>query len=189
MADCSYFEWLCDIIGANQEYKSYYILCGELHKHKFLVKVKRDENRANDAIALRTKYVEKVYIFWEDQEKNFPMKDVPEATIFEMLVALAMRMEDQLLDEEHNYDRTSEWFWMMIKNLGLDIYDDENYNQYDSNKIISDTITRLNERTYHRNGTGGLFPLIGKVSKDQRKLEIWYQMMSYLDQNFILEDD
>ena len=104
-------------------------------------------------------------------------------------VALAMRMEDQLLDEEHDYDRTSEWFWMMIKNLGLDIYDDENYNQYDSNKIISDTVTRLNERTYRRNGTGGLFPLIGKVSKDQRKLEIWYQMMSYLDQNFILEDD
>lgn len=189
MADCSYFEWLCDIIGANQEYKSYYILCGELHKYKFLVKIKRDENRANDAIALRTKYVEKNFIFNDDRIKNFPMKDIPEATIFEMLVALAMRMEDQLLDEEHNYDRTSEWFWMMIKNLGLDIYDDENYNQYDSNKIIFDTVTRLNERTYCKNGTGGLFPLVGKVSRDQRKLEIWYQMMSYLDQNFILEDD
>jgi hypothetical protein len=41
---------------------------------------------------------------------------------------------------------------------------------------------RLNRRLYTTSGYGGLFPL-EEPKEDQRKVEIWYQMMAYLGEN------
>ena len=38
-------------------------------------------------------------------------------------------------------------------------------------------------REYSDNGHGGLFPL-KNPKKDQRKVEIWYQMTEYINENY-----
>ena len=44
------------------------------------------------------------------------------------------------------------------------------------------------ERRYKRSGEGGLFPL-KNAAKDQRKVEIWYQLSSYLLENYVDNED
>ena len=67
-----------------------------------------------------------------------------------------------------------------MENLGLDPVDMHNSGEYDNvrNHAI---IKRFLERAYNRSGRGGLFP-IKRVLKDQRRVEIWYQMMDYISQ-------
>ena len=47
-------------------------------------------------------------------------------------------------------------------------------------------LNKIIDRGYSRRGVGGLFPL--KYSKnDQRKVELWYQMHSYLIENYYVD--
>jgi hypothetical protein len=50
-------------------------------------------------------------------------------------------------------------------------------------KNVNQILTNLVERTYQKNGKGGLFPL-KQPAKDQRRVEIWYQMAAYLNENY-----
>ena len=50
-------------------------------------------------------------------------------SIFEMMVALAVRCEEHIMTNDEIGDRTPLWFWGMIENLGLremtdDIFDE-----------------------------------------------------------------
>ena len=106
--------------------------------------------------------------------------DTP-CSVLEMLIALAQRIEYILADPVFD-DRTQQWFWGMIENLGLEPFANNDFYAVEKkyhNNIILD---RLLERRYLRTGTGGLFPL-RTVHEDQTKIEIWYQMMAYLDEN------
>lgn len=76
-------------------------------------------------------------------------------------------------------DRTSEWFWDMIVNLGLDRMDDWGFD-YDS---FDETMERLLNRKYDKNGYGGLFYIEG-TRIDMRKTEIWYQLNYWLRSRF-----
>lgn len=74
-------------------------------------------------------------------------------------------------------DRTGQWFWNMIVNLGLGNMSDDNFNKQYVKKIIKNFL----DRHYEKNGKGGLF-MIEAPSKDMRDIEIWYQMCMYLIQ-------
>lgn len=80
------------------------------------------------------------------------------------------------MDDPNIGDRTSQWFWIMVRNLGLggmnDSYFDEDY--------ITDVITRFLNRDYEPNGRGGLF-YIKNCEVDLRRVEIWYQLNWFLD--------
>ena len=95
-----------------------------------------------------------------------------------MMISLSMKIDDVIFDPTYG-DRTSEWFWIMIKNLGLDCM-----SKYDFDKdYCEDIIDRLLKRRYLRDGRGGLF--ITKNPKiDMRKAEIWYQANVWLEENF-----
>jgi hypothetical protein len=63
----------------------------------------------------------------------------------------------------------------MINNLDMDWLDPDD---------ILDCIDRFLSRKYDYNGVGGIFPLRKGASEDQRNVEIWYQMQSYLMENY-----
>lgn len=69
-----------------------------------------------------------------------------------------------------------DWFWHMLSNIGIDKYNDRNYNR----EAIDLAVKTVIWRTYNRNGSGGgLFPLKRAV-RDQRDVELWYQLNTYL---------
>ena len=167
-----YFEWLCLEVGVGEDY---WTMMGFLFNREFTWSVANDDNRAADGIGLRDRFLaesglgEEAYIYGP-------------CSVLEMMVALAERMETDIMYDPELGDRTAEWFWIMVTNLHLDRFDDGSIDQESGDKIrhILDVLV---ERSYFMNGTGGLFPL-KKPTVNQRRVEIWYQMNSYLIENF-----
>lgn len=73
-------------------------------------------------------------------------------------------------------DRTTQWFWSMIKTLGLRSMTDDKFDD----EYVSSVIDRFLNREYAPNGDGGLFK-INNCKYDLREVEIWYQLCWYLD--------
>jgi hypothetical protein len=93
-----------------------------------------------------------------------------------MMVALSIRCEENIMDDPIVGDRTRQWFWDMIVNLGLGSMYDKNYDEW----FIDKTINRFLDRQYEPNGKGGLFT-VRNCKHDMRLFEIWYQLCWYLD--------
>lgn len=172
----AYFDWLCDLINANDPDHSFIFLCRHLHTLEFYWSVCNDDNRAGDGMALRG-----LFRLQSDLRIGDEL-DCDVCSVFEMLVALAICVEE-IMDEIEPGD-ASFWFWMMLDNLGLSDYDDDHFYQRGSIKKIDKILDRFLDRTYQRSGKGGLFPL-KKWREDQRTVEIWYQMQAYLQEKFV----
>lgn len=170
----NYFEWLCDIVHADQVDRSWWLLMKDLHRRKFYALVPHDENRAEDGLDLRDEYI---------QDSWLPeyCRIEGDCSVLEMLIGLARRIDFETSDPYGNdqTDRTAYWFWEMVDNLGLMVFDDESYVEYRGFHHIDKIIDKFISRKYRRNGQGGLFPLLD-TRKDQRQIEIWYQMSAYL---------
>lgn len=169
-----YFEWLCELVHVDQENASWWILMKDLHHRTFYAIVPHDENRAGDGIDLREEYL-RVMRYPEYLEIG------EECSVLEMLIGLARRIDFELSDPYSNNttDNTAYWFWEMLDNLGLTIFDDASYVECGGVRHVDKIIDRFLRRSYRRNGEGGLFPL-KNTRDDQRKTEIWYQMSAYL---------
>jgi hypothetical protein len=174
-----YFRWLCEIIKIDQPDKSYWLLAKALHKKEFFWTVPNDDNRGSDGKKLREEFAdENGYLKYDKLERPCSM--------LEMLVGLSKRMEDYMTDPEKG-DRTDRWFWEMITNVGLLTCTDSEYYEYNDG-AIDEVLDRVLERTYKRSGKGGLFPL-KEPKKDQREVELWYQMCSYLLENYYIDGE
>ena len=129
-----YFQWLCEMVHIDQEDRSYWILAKDLHQHPFYSLIPHDENRASDGLELREDYLHFI---------NYPkyVSIDGECTVFEMLVALARRMDFETSDpydkDDYN-DRTAYWFWEMMDNLGLIVFSDDCYVEYDGMAVAAD---------------------------------------------------
>lgn len=187
----TYFNWLCDLVDVNQADKSYYILARTLHKREFYGFVPNDDNRAKDGQKLREDFaIENSYemkqgkmIVNDDIYNKYIHELVGPCSVFEMMVALAKRIENDILFDPEKEDLMKIIFWEMIKNLGLDSLTDDDYYDKNGSYICMKVLNNLLSRHYKRNGHGGLFPL-RHAKTDQRKVEIWYQMSAYLDENY-----
>ena len=93
-----------------------------------------------------------------------------------MMVALAIRCEETIMDDTEYGDRTGQWFWKMISSLGLSSMSDDMFDK----KYATYVINRFLNREYEPNGKGGLFT-INNCDEDLRNVEIWYQLCWYLD--------
>lgn len=80
------------------------------------------------------------------------------------------------MDDPDIGNRTGQWFWGMIVNLGLGSMTDDLYDE----KLVETAINRLLDRRYAPDGTGGLFT-VKNCDRDLRKVEIWYQLCWYLN--------
>ena len=173
-----YFHWLCEIICVDQDRDSYWILAKALHNIAYFWSVPNDDNRGMDGLRLRDDY------FDENPFNDAVVLDEP-CTMLEMLIGLARRIEE-IMAEAGTDDQTPKWFWEMMENLGLNRYTDANFSILYGDARVPHTVQIVLERSYKRNGEGGLFPL-RRPKKDQRKVEIWYQMSTYLVENYFLE--
>lgn len=167
-----YFEWLYDIVCGSvcNDKISYRRLMMELHSIEFRFIIPRDENRANDGIDLRYRFS----LFKDDREDISRYIDGP-CSVFEMMVALALRCEETIMDDPRYGNRTAQWFWGMINNLGLGSMID---GQFDKD-YVHEVVDMFLDRKYAPNGKGGLFTI--ENCGDLRNVEIWYQLNWYLD--------
>ena len=167
-----YFEWMYDLVCFDRFAKniSYKYLLKYLHNTEFTYTIKRDSNRFEDGLDLRRRFA---------REKGY--RDVDRysfggCSIFEMMLALAIRCEETIMDDARIGDRTAQWFWRMITNLGLGAMTDE---RFDMNEVENIVMKFLN-RKYDPDGRGGLFMRPG-IDCDRRRKEIWTQMCYFLD--------
>lgn len=167
-----YFEWLWNFTKCRGHSQNRKIIT-LLHNIEFRYSIPMDANREEDGIDLRYRFITEVGIPKNYQEL-YGYLDGP-CSVLEMMIALAIRCEESIMDDPDIGDRTSEWFWLMMKNLGLDYMSDRKFDR----DIAEEKISIFLDRRYKRNGEGGLFVVNGR--RDLRKVEIWYQMCWYLD--------
>lgn len=172
-----YFEWLCSIICNNRYSKrlSYRKLLVYLHNTEFIFSIPKDENRAEDGIDLRYRFALSNYGYDHDVDYILHLLHGP-CSVLEMMLALAIRCEENIMDDPNIGDRTGQWFWDMVGNLGLGSMSDD---RFDSVAVRNILYTFLN-REYEPNGKGGLFT-IRRCDRDLRTVEIWHQLCWYLD--------
>jgi hypothetical protein len=189
-----YFLWLADKVRPvreTQAFKRYWKLYHLLHVIEFTwpTWVMMDENRAADGIALRehfirdTRYTPEEWAYGPTKHDWDNFIESPEpCSVFEMLVAFAEKLNEYVIVDQRS---CSPWFWEMAKNLRLERYDDQHWEEPTVRRIIE----RLVNRHYRANGAGGLFPVndpathgIRGDSLDQRKCELWNQANTYINE-------
>lgn len=166
-----YLTWLYSQAGSIRQRNSsrtYWSLFKQLYSTMFVHLIPNDDNRALDGMELRNQFV-------NDRRLNNVDEDwmkLP-CSFLEMLIALSRRLSFE------SGDNPSYWFWELIKNLQLDVYNDS---MGVPSRRVNSILEKVIWRTYQRNGRGGLFPL-RHAARDQRDIEIWYQASSYLLEN------
>lgn len=169
-----YFDYLCCLVGRSQEYS---ILLDELHSIEFYSLIPNDDNRGSDGEYLRSLFIDEVGHTWSTSLPDGP------CTVLEMLIGLAYRLEFET--SQSQWEKSPhEWFWILIDNLGLLGCTNEEYvRSHCTADRIHDICDMLLSRQYTYSGEGGLFPL-KYAQKDQRRVEIWYQMSAYVMENY-----
>lgn len=167
-----YFHWMYHLVSGDRypEGLSFKKLLMHLHDTEFTYLIPRDENRAHDGIDLRRRYELITECYGVAEYLEGP------CSVLEMMVALAIRCEENIMDDPSVGDRTGQWFWGMIVNLGLGSMNDHMYDE----RFVEESLMRFLNRDYEPDGKGGLFT-VRDHRRDLRTVEIWYQLCWYLD--------
>jgi len=168
--DDLYFEWLYGQIASvknRNPARSYWELARQLYQKPYAYFIGNDDNRDYDGKDLRREFIETcdiqdIDILWLDLE----------CSMLEMLIAFARRAAFKV------QGNSLDWFWKFIENLGLLDCTDEKYDRTIRRKVDI-VLERVINRTYRRDGSGGLFPL-RDAKRDQRRIELWYQLSAYI---------
>ena len=168
-----YFEWLCNMVceGRFARNVSFRKLLAYLFETEFVYLMPKDSNRADDGMELRYQFAYE-HAGVEDAELYL---DGP-CNMLEMMVALARRCEENIMDNPEYGNRLGQWFWQMVNSLGLSGMTDDAFDK----PYVDEVIDTFLDRQYKANGRGGLFTIKG-CKYDLRNVEIWYQLCWYLD--------
>lgn len=172
-----YFNWMYNIACADRFPNdiSYRKLLMHLHNTTFRYSIRRDSNRADDGVSLRYRFA--IHNGYAENLGDDIYNYITEpCSVFEMILALAIRCEENIMDDASFGDRTSQWFWGMINNLGLGAMRDDYFDKI----FVDELIERFLDRDYEPNGNGGLFT-VRNCDHDLRNVEIWFQLCYYLD--------
>lgn len=165
----AYFEWLLAQVHVQHGAQTYRELYWELYKKEFIPILAYDDNRAEDGMALLVEWI---------HDQGLDVEIMASATrgcsFLELVIGLSRRLA--FMDGGD----PAEWAWTLLGNLGFHSSDDplNGHNR----RFIDETLDRVIHRTYRPDGGGGLFPL-AFPTKNQRKVELWYQMNAYLEEN------
>lgn len=163
-----YFTWLCDQVGSVESRspsQSYWRMLKQLYTKEFVWVVGNDGNRASDGKDLRHEFIDQEGVRRVD--RNWMRLG---CSMLELFVSLSRWLAFEAGGEAHI------WFWTLIENVGLEKYNDAARGSHDE---IDEILERIIFRTYDRTGRGGLFPML-RSQKDQREIELWYQLNEYL---------
>lgn len=140
-------------------------LLKQLYTREFVSLVPNDENRLEDGRDLRLEFMDELDVDNVDREWS-----ELGCSMLELMVGLSRKLAFEAEGEPHY------WFWHLMDNIGLQKYYD---NRRLPRKHVDDVLDRVIYRTYDSDGRGGFFPL-DHPRKDQRKVELWYQMSAYV---------
>ena len=171
-----YYKYLNDLIsqdGYSSQAASHQKVLRLLHSTNFVYIHPMDENRASDGLDLRDSFASDEGIGSADVDLALNYKP---CSMLEMIAALALRCEGHITEDSHFGNRTGEWFFTMLDSLGLGDMDDNHFDGL----AAADILTRFSNRDYQPDGSGGLFT-VPDCDVDMTKIDIWYQMMRYLN--------
>ena len=107
-----YFDWMFNIICYNRYDKdiSYRKLLEYLHDIEFYWMLDMDENRAKDGLDLR-------YRFCVEHDCLCELEKIDHnpCSVLEMMLALAIRCEETIMDDPNYVDRTAQLFKRIIE--------------------------------------------------------------------------
>lgn len=172
-----YFEWMCASVCTDAEgnyISGYSRLLEYLHSVKYEYLISQDENREADGISLRYHYG------WENDIPNAVIAselDIYPCSVLEMMVALARRMEADVMGDPEYGNRTYIWFFTMLESMGIDILTDDKFDEF----VAWCHLEIFMKRRYLPNGEGGLFTL-KCPDQDMRGVEVWDQAMWWLNE-------
>lgn len=170
-----YFNWLCQIIlDDRHSLRAYGRLLAYLLDCRFEYTIPMDGNRAADGVNLRYQFGSECRY---SQAAIAYELDIFDCSVLEVMVALAMRIENDYMDNDNYGNRVPYWFWTMVESLGLSFMAEPHFDREAADFIVR----RFLNRDYESNGRGGLFTIM-EPSRDMRSVEIWYQMCEYLNQ-------
>lgn len=169
--DEAYLVWLyCQVASprAKSPSRTYWNLIRQMYVTPYVWLVPNDDNRVSDGIYLRDEFVSSIpevvgVAEWFDLDCSF----------LEMMIGLSRRLSFEAEGEPRD------WFWHLLKNLGITPRCADAHYNTEIAKHVEEALDRVIWRTYRYNGQGGLFPL-AHPDRDQRKVELWYQLNAYL---------
>lgn len=172
--DERYLKWLYGQVAnvkTRAKNRTHWNLFRQMHDTIFVAQIDHDENRIADARDMRYEFLAEA----EDEQGNRDWTRLP-CSMLEVLIVLSRHLSFEMDDP------VKTWFWHLIEVLDLEQFNDREYNE-SSQEVIQETIDRVIWREYKPNGEGGLFPL-RNPARDQREVELWYQLNAYLLEQF-----
>lgn len=171
-----YLECLIDRCGL-AKYKKYRKIFEVLHDIDYIYVMERDKNRLSDGLGLRRDFENAIHDRYPHLVDEFHNR---RCSVMEMLVALAIRVDTSILCDPMSGEETPYKFFMeMIENLRLDQFKGMHFDAHGVRLIISLWM----RRNFKPNGEGSPFP-VKNDDRDQRKLETWDQVNSYISENY-----
>ena len=178
--DSIYMEWLLSKVCSRETVCEYSMLFDTLYNtYVNLEHMKElDSNRYEDGRMLRFRFEshhgDRISgIFSQDDLRRF--EDRP-CSILEMIIGLAHRMEEQIMGNLRYGDRTGQWFWEMLTNLGVGYMTNSRFNNIEYRRCVSNFMNYA----YDPDGKGCLFRSEHKSLAEMTDLDIWYQMHEHL---------
>ena len=171
-AKYAYRLWLNNKINASgRSLAPYTQIMAFLYRAEFIPAFPGDENRIGDIRVLRAEFADSMKLENTDYLEIQHM----EPSLLELMISMASRINTYMSED----DDISKYFWDMMESLGLTKMDDSNFNYSDASKCID----IFNERTYQKNGKGGLFWVkrFNDSGYDATKLDLWTQSQAYLN--------
>lgn len=165
--DLDYYAWLISQINIPTK-RDYYELFEIMHNTEFHWTIPNDDSRISDGEHLRKDYFRFV-LHDQYHEGDLELEFV---TFLEVLVALSRRLAWVMSDQGNE----PYWAWRLIKNLRLNKQSDPLSPK--QVEYVKEVLYNVIWRQYDRQGNGGFFPL-ERTTKDQTKIDIWYQMQEY----------
>lgn len=172
-----YFEWIIHKIRLSSRYSD---LIKHLYNTPFIAILFEDNNRISDGLDLVYRFAYEANIEYSEIDEYFTHPRV--CSVLELMLALAIKMEDGFLFGafEGSKDCTWRWFSIMIHSLRLDGFTNE---YYDFDKVDYILNTFIN-RKYSPDGHGGLF-VLDNCDCDLTQMGLYEQMCQY--SNYLLE--
>jgi len=169
----NYTLWLTSKID-NGSVNNYIFLLTELNKIEYYFIDPLDASRVRDAISYRDEFARL-------NGNNDIYGIMPgSCTALELLVSMSERADFTMYDTNLG-KRTPQWFWLFIKNLGLDYLSNDNWS-FEAPNFIHITINKWFDRRFSPNGIGSPFPILD-TKADLTTVSFWDAMQWYLANN------
>lgn len=169
----AYLDYLINLVEGDD----HILLLNRLFNEPFVWFVENDSARCDDGTKIREQFA-----MADENYKMIQMDMASDCNLLEVIIGLAYRMAS-MTAEIGQEECMTRWFWEMLDNVGLEQFSDDYYLEEGGDDEVSFIIEVLLNRDYEENGVGSLFPLRDSKDADLTKVELWYQMSAYLNEN------